>query len=71
MVSVPLRGVVEVLAVALKPTLPGPLPLAPEVMLSQPVLLLAAVQLQPAGALSATLPVPPVPATDCDAGVSE
>ena len=39
--------------------MPLPLPLAPEVMSSQPTLS-DALQLQPAGALTKTLPVPPV-----------
>jgi hypothetical protein len=71
MVSVPLRGVVDVFAVALKPTLPGPLPLAPDVTVSHPVLLLVAVQLQPAWVVTPTLPVPPGSATDCDVEASE
>jgi hypothetical protein len=59
------------LAVALNPIVPGPLPFAPDVTLNHPVLLLAAVQLQPAAAVIVTLPVPPVPGTDCDGAESE
>jgi hypothetical protein len=69
-VSVPLRDVVVVLGSALKPTVPAPVPAAPDVTVSQ-LLLLVAVQSQPAGAVMPTLPVPPVLATDCDVGVIE
>jgi hypothetical protein len=44
-----------------------PLPLLPEVILIQ-LALLAAIQLQPADAVTATLPVPPLPANDCVVG---
>jgi hypothetical protein len=57
-VKVPLREVVAVFAAALIPTVPLPLPLAPEVTLSH-VSLLAAVHAQPAPAVTPTLPVPP------------
>jgi hypothetical protein len=70
MVSVPLRGVVDVLAVALNPIVPGPLPFAPDVTLNHPVLLLVAVHVQPVGAVMPTVPVPPVPTTDPDGAPS-
>jgi hypothetical protein len=68
-VSVPLRGVDVGFGSALKLTVPPPAPLAPAVIVNHP-LLLAAVQLQPAGAVIVMSPVPPVPATDCDVGES-
>jgi hypothetical protein len=57
-VKVPLREVVAVFAAALIPTVPLPLPLAPEATLNH-VALLAAVHAQPAPAVTLTLPVPP------------
>ena len=62
MVTVPVRDCVDVLPVALNVTVPLPLPLAPPVTVSQPVLLLTAVQLQPVPAFTVVVPVPP-PAT--------
>ena len=56
-VSVPLRGDVLGLADALKPTLPLPLPLAPLVTVSHPVLLLTPVQAHPVGAVTFVEPV--------------
>ena len=56
-VNVPLRGDVFGLADALKPTLPLPLPVAPLVTVSHPVLLLTPVQAQPAGAVTFVEPV--------------
>jgi hypothetical protein len=70
MVRVPLRAVVDVFASALKPTVPGPVPLAPAVTVSQPMLVVA-VQSQPAGAVIVMLPVVPVLEIDCDVGVIE
>ena len=55
-VSVPLRGDVFGLADALKPTLPLPLPLAPLVTVSHPVLL-TPVQVHPVGAVTFVEPV--------------
>jgi len=63
MVRVPLRWLVFGLAVELNPTDPDPLPVAPLVTVSQPVLLLTPVHEQPAGAVTAVEPVPPPKAT--------
>jgi hypothetical protein len=63
-VSVPLRGVPLGFAVALKATVPPPVPLAPLVTVSQDVALLTAVQAHPAKAVTAVDPVPPPAATD-------
>jgi len=49
---------------ALKFTVPLPLPVAPAVTVSQPVSLLAAVHAQPACAVTAVDPVPPLTTTD-------
>ena len=64
MVMVPARVVVAVLAAALNPTLPLPVPLAPEVTVSQDVLLLTAVHAHVLPAVTATLPVPPAAPSD-------
>jgi hypothetical protein len=64
-VSVALRDVVPVLAAALNPTVPVPLPLAPEVRVSHDALLLA-VQAQPFDAVMVTDPVPPADVKDCE-----
>ena len=61
-VNVPLRCDELVLAAALNPTAPLPLPVAPLVSVSQLVLLLTAVHAHPAGAVTFVEPVPP-PAT--------
>ncbi len=66
-VSVPLRGVVVGFAAAVNATLPAPEPDVPDVMVIH-ASLLTVVHEQPAGADTVTLPVPPVPATDCEAG---
>jgi hypothetical protein len=66
-VSVPLRAVVDGFAVALNATDPLPLPDAPDVIVSH-VALLVLVQVQPAGDVTVTVPVPPVDATDCEVG---
>ena len=63
-VNVPVRGTELAFADALKPTLPLPLPVAPLVTVSHPVLLLTPVQAQPFGAATAVEPVPPVDNTD-------
>ena len=63
MVSVPVRGLAAVLAAALNATVPGPLPLAPLVTVSQPALLLTPVHAQPAGAVTLADPVPPAAVT--------
>ena len=63
-VRVPLCALVPVLAAALKATVPLPLPLAPEVTVSQDVLLLTAVHAQVLPAVTATLPVPPTAPSD-------
>ena len=57
-VIVPLRGVVAVFAAALIPTVPLPLPLAPDVTLNH-VSLLTAAHGQPVPAVMLTVPVPP------------
>jgi hypothetical protein len=46
-----------------------PLPLAPDVTVNH-ALLLVAVQLHPVGAVMPTVPVPPVPTTDCEVAES-
>ena len=55
-VSVPVRGCVDVLAVALNVTVPLPLPLAPPVTVSQLVSLLTAVQRAPGAGRHARRP---------------
>jgi hypothetical protein len=57
-VSVPVRGAPPVFAATLKPTLPEPNPLRPEVSVIHVALLLAS-QPQPADVDTALLPVPP------------
>ena len=64
-VSVPLRGLMLLLAAALNATVPLPLPLAPLVTVSHDVLLLTPVHAQPAGVVTAVEPVPPPAGTDC------
>jgi hypothetical protein len=66
-VSVPLRGVVVEFAVTLKVTEPLPVPVAPALMVIQPALL-AAVQPQPADAVTATVPLPALAVMFADAG---
>jgi hypothetical protein len=68
---VPDRVVPLGFAAALKLTVPGPLPLAPAVTVSQLVLLLTAVHAHPAGVVTDVEPVPPPATTDWDVGVSE
>ena len=63
-VSVPVRGVPLGFAVALKATVPSPVPLAPLVTVSHGVLLLTPVHAQPVGAVTAVDPVPPPATTD-------
>jgi hypothetical protein len=67
-VSVPVRDEVLVFAAVPKLTLPLPEPDAPAVTVSQPGLLLTAVQAQPAGAVTAMVPVPPLDTTLCEVG---
>ena len=57
-VSEPAREVVPALAPTEYVTVPGPLPLAPAVIVIQPALVVT-VHEHPAGAVTATLPVPP------------
>ena len=64
MVNVPVRCDVFGLALALKFTVPLPLPLVPLVIVSQEDALLLAVQLQPPGAVTLVDPVPPAAAND-------
>jgi hypothetical protein len=66
-VSVPVRLLVFVFAATEYPTVPLPLPLLPEVIVIQAALL-AAVQVQPVGAVTVTLPVPPLACTDALVG---
>jgi hypothetical protein len=60
-VSVAVRALAPVLAVALKVTVPGPVPLAPAVTVAHAASLLA-VHAQPFGAVTVTEPDPPVAA---------
>ena len=69
-VSVPVR-VPPVFASNVYCTVPLPFPEAPFVIVTHGVLVGAAVQLQPAGAVTATLPVPAAADTVCDPGASE
>ena len=62
-VRVPVLGARAVLAATEYFTVPLPLPLAPEAMVIQ-LSLLVAVQLQPAGAVTSTLPAPPLLSKD-------
>jgi hypothetical protein len=59
-----------VVAAALYCTSPLPVPLAPDAIVSHGALL-AAVQAQPAGAVTATRPVPPAAGCDADSGEIE
>jgi len=61
--TVATRAVVVVLTATLYDTVPFPLPLAPDVMVSQPALLPAA-HAQPVGAVTFTDPAPPAVASD-------
>jgi hypothetical protein len=70
-VRLPVRGEELTFTIALKPTTPLPLPLAPLVMLIQPMLLLAAVHAQPVGAVTVIDPDPPAPLTAWLVGDSE
>ena len=70
MVMVPLRAP-PVFAAALKPTLPLPLPDAPEVTVIQSGALDVAVHAHAASVVTATDPVPPAGSTDADAGAIE
>jgi hypothetical protein len=63
-VSVPVMGDVVVFAAAENPTVPLPDPDAPDVIVSQLVLLELAVHAHPAGAVTPTLPVPPAAGSD-------
>jgi hypothetical protein len=66
-VTVPVRGDTDVFAAELKLTEPLPAPDAPAVTVSQ-LSLLTAVHAQPAGAVTATVPVPPLDTTLCEVG---
>ena len=63
-VIVPVRVLVFGLAVALKATVPAPVPLAPLVTVSQDVALLTPVHAHPVGAVTVVDPVPPPATTD-------
>ncbi len=67
-VNDPARDALSGLAVTLYPTVPLPLPLAPEVTVIQLAALLTAVHVHPALAVTVAVPVPPPNATDCVAG---
>jgi hypothetical protein len=67
MVMVPVRVPAVVLLDTVNATDPLPVPLAPEVMEIQSALL-DAVHAQPEGAVTATVPLPPVEPKLCDAG---
>jgi hypothetical protein len=69
-VNVPVRCDAFGFAVALKPTEPLPLPVAPLVTDSHDVALLTPVHEQPPGAVTVTEPVPPPATTDVLVGVS-
>jgi hypothetical protein len=64
MVIVPLSGDAVVFAAAEKATVALPVPDAPDVTVSQLVLLDVAVHAHPAGAVTPTLPVPPAAGSD-------
>jgi hypothetical protein len=66
-VNVPVRGVVAVVAAAVKLTDPLPVPLAPALIVSHATLLVAD-HAHPAPAVTPTVPLPPAAATDCDTG---
>jgi len=68
-VTEPVRGEVPVLGVAVIVTVPFPEPLEPAVTDSQPPLLLTAVQLQPAGAVTVTVVLSPAVANVFDPGL--
>ena len=70
MVNVPVRGDVTVLAAMEKATVPLPLPVAPDVIVSQASLLVA-VQAQPLGDVTVALPDPAVAAGFSDVGETE
>src|SRR5216684_2750202 len=70
MVSVPVRLLAVLFAFTEKPTVPLPLPLAPDVTCVHPWLL-TAVQVQPEGAVTFTLPVPPLEPKEPDGADSE
>ena len=63
MVSAAVRAVVDVLAATLNDTVPGPVPLPPAVGVSHTALVVV-VQAQPAGAVTATDPVPATAVND-------
>lgn len=69
-VSVPVRELDVVLGATVKPTLPGPLPLAPEVIEIHDAPLVA-VHPQPAGDVTAMLALPPLAVKLCDVGEIE
>ena len=64
MVMVPVRWLVSVLADTEYFTVPFPLPLLPDVIVIQLVLLLVAVQLHPLDVVTLTLPLPPLEVKD-------
>ena len=70
MVAVPVRADVPVLAATFTETGPPPVPLAPLVMVSQAVLLVA-VQAQVAAVVTLTVAVPPVATAVLDDGLME
>lgn len=70
-VSVPVLVVPRLLGVALNPTPPIPVPVAPDVTVSHGVSLLAAVHAHPAPAATVTWPVPPSAETEALVETSE
>jgi hypothetical protein len=66
-VIVLVRDAVLAFAAAVKPAEPLPDPVAPDVIVIH-VSVVDAVQLQPAGAVTVIVPVPPPATTDCDVG---
>jgi hypothetical protein len=71
MAIVPIRDVPAGLAAAENATVPFPLPLAPPVTLSQAGVPVAAVHVQPAGALTAVVPLTAFAPTETLVGASE
>ena len=69
MVSVALRGAVDVFAATLKPTVPDPDPDAPDVTVIQEALLVA-FHTHPPAVATVLVPVPPAAANDDAGGVT-
>lgn len=67
-VSVAERADVPLFAAAENATVPSPLPVAPDVIVTHEFAVVA-VQSQPPGAVTVTVPLPPAAGTACDVGV--